>query len=973
MDQQKDILRISELLARLRFELEYLNANALYDINVIAEDIFIPILNLTFNCNLKNVKYAEEDKTFPGIDLIDEKKISIQITSTNTNAKIKHTIDKIIKYKIYKRAKIFYILILGDKLKNYSYLTKHTLPDGKLKLEYKNVLDLKSLFSKICSLPASKINAIKDVLEEQYKEEKRKGLSTEMFIKFKQEYYDHLEIELSRINFFGLSLPKRPREIELEELFVFPKFHKSNNFFSQSFQFLKYDHIKPSLQDTLPKLTEFINISFKKQIESDALYTTGNFDTLHESIPFENLFSNRKNFVILGNPGAGKSSIVRYTILKIIKGEDHVFQNSALLDTIPFRIELFKYNNAKRINNCNIFQYISSELESSGVRITEEDLLNVFTSKKTIVFFDGLDEIFDLQERLEVRNDIERFTRSSQNSFVIVTSRFESYREVSFGDSLFDKMEILDFDDDQIKDYIERWYNIEEQNPGLRKKEIDGCISELKSKHTELKRNPLLLSLIVILYRNHQELPPSKFDIYEGCTKTIAETRDENEKKLKIKINVSNKIATFSSLAYYQFTSEDAKKNITHSDVKRHIKNYLLEKGEIEDDWEAQNAAEKFLEFAKTRSIYVENKFTHKTFLEYFTAYYIFSSFNLKLKREEIIKENINKASWAEILELLICKIDKEAIDFIEINSIADIFIKSKDPKSILFLLSLIKYLQNIGPKKIKELITIALELLFTDSSVTANERYALFKQLVAISYEERFNVYFKNSIAEVTKSINASNIKNYFLFYKEFQEINRDPSLFVDPENLFEKKIILKDPESFIADNAIHFPNWDNYFKILEIFAKKFGKEPLMQDYKSFYGSNIFLQSPFFNFISNALISSQNIEIFISNTEKLKNFIGLSDLKKLKINPAIKCNLTLAQVKSIGENDTIDDFLKEAKEKLITLLSPFLFNESFFSQVSYLGMEKVKAPIKEHTHPNNSVKSKIDHKYNSKYSKTRK
>jgi hypothetical protein len=98
MDQQKDILRISELLARLRFELEYLNANALYDINVIAEDIFIPILNLTFNCNLKNVKYAEEDKTFPGIDLIDEKKISIQITSTNTNAKIKHTIDKIIKY-----------------------------------------------------------------------------------------------------------------------------------------------------------------------------------------------------------------------------------------------------------------------------------------------------------------------------------------------------------------------------------------------------------------------------------------------------------------------------------------------------------------------------------------------------------------------------------------------------------------------------------------------------------------------------------------------------------------------------------------------------------------------------------------------------------------------------------------------------------------------------------------------------------
>lgn len=105
---------IAHSLALLSKEVEIRNAVNLYDINIVAEDFFPGLLNLIYGYELKNINYLE--KNAPAIDLYDSKnKVSIQVTSDNDSAKIKHTISEFNQngfYEIYDR---LIILILTQK------------------------------------------------------------------------------------------------------------------------------------------------------------------------------------------------------------------------------------------------------------------------------------------------------------------------------------------------------------------------------------------------------------------------------------------------------------------------------------------------------------------------------------------------------------------------------------------------------------------------------------------------------------------------------------------------------------------------------------------------------------------------------------------------------------------------------------------------------------------------------------------
>ena len=199
---------------------------------------------------------------------------------------------------------------------------------------------------------------------------------------------------------------------------------------------------------------------------------------------------------------------------------------------------------------------------------------------------------------------------------------------------MFQEIEILDFEESQILDYVKKWYKIEEPNAIKREKEVLNCIEQLKHVDNELKKSPLLLSLILILYRNELDIPTTKLEIYESCTNTLIKTRDVKEKKLDLQLQITNIEAAFAHIAYWQFNLQNhitQKKEINYKSVLNELVRFLLnQKNTSFEDISANEAAKEFLEYAKIRSIYVENNFTHKSFLEYFTAYYIYSNYYYK-------------------------------------------------------------------------------------------------------------------------------------------------------------------------------------------------------------------------------------------------------------------------------------------------------------------------------------------------------
>ena len=85
-----------------------------HDLNLHAENAYIPILNSIFDLNLVNANLLKVNH--PAVDLIDHSNgIAFQITSTATQDRIIDTLKKFIGKNLYEQYPTLYIYILTEK------------------------------------------------------------------------------------------------------------------------------------------------------------------------------------------------------------------------------------------------------------------------------------------------------------------------------------------------------------------------------------------------------------------------------------------------------------------------------------------------------------------------------------------------------------------------------------------------------------------------------------------------------------------------------------------------------------------------------------------------------------------------------------------------------------------------------------------------------------------------------------------
>lgn len=928
---------IKQYLSNFQNQVEISTDNNEYDINIHAENFLIPIFNIILNGNFENLNYS--DKNAIGIDLLDRTSgIAIQVTSTKNLNKIKKSLAKLIRSNYGKDVKKLYIYILTTKQASYSQNAIDTVVGNKITFDVKkNIWDKRDLYKAIQSI--TDIDIIKNIeilfrknFSELYFSQ---TLSQTDYFAFKSKYSKICIDNFSRLNFFGLSIQRKPREVDLNQLFVKPIFFNTNEEFGyiKSIKNTLYpDLFKESLTQNEFSSKEVDIVKYLNVINSTNFRNTNHFtkdlfthSNVFGEVNFEELFSHNKHIVLLGNPGAGKSSIVKYAICKILEKDYNTFLDKSVFDTLPIRIEIHKYNQNKIDKKFGIIDYISTLLNDEyQLQLSSEDLRQILKHNKTTIFFDGLDEVFDIQQRLSVRNDIQNFIRAFEKVKCVVTSRFESYTEVSLSEKSFLQLEVQNFNNTQIEDYVQKWYSLEENNTEVKKEEVNNCLKQLNHVDEELKCNPLLLSLILILYRNELEIPTSKLEIYENCTTTIVDHRDNKEKKLLFDLTISNPVAIFSDIAYWQFDNQN--KELLAEDILLYVKNHLLKKGEIDDDYKASCAAMEFLEFAKVRSIYFENKFTHKTFLEYFTSYYIYSTLYSKPKNhstlESLITKNISLSSWAVVLELLICKIDSLQIDFEIIDSIVEKQLEGNREQASLFFLTIIRYLKNVSPRIREKIISyglvICLQTPFDKETDNKDLIESLFNALVSLSKIKRFQESIKK---EFKKLVNQGiiNVEELYIFAYEFQMCNNEISLidFLDAEKNNKPSIYLN-----ILKHFNFSPTSAHYLELIIDVRNLTGKfDNLKLEFNSRYGQSIFYGSQHINLLILFICSFDAKELPKAYEILLKEGISFSDLKKIvpKLVPYLTIHSVPNEYSSSSDTEikklikiTIDAYEKE-------------------------------------------------------------
>ena len=165
LKQEELIKTCTELLLKLCDLVEARNSINFYDINISSEYFFIPLLNMVFDCNLKNLN--TEEKNAAAIDLYDVNgEIAVQVTSDSSANKIRKTLIKYREKELYKQYKRLIVVVI---VRSHTYKADFTNDiDGKFAFSKSNdIFAINSLIKAISALSIEKIASIKEYLEYQ--------------------------------------------------------------------------------------------------------------------------------------------------------------------------------------------------------------------------------------------------------------------------------------------------------------------------------------------------------------------------------------------------------------------------------------------------------------------------------------------------------------------------------------------------------------------------------------------------------------------------------------------------------------------------------------------------------------------------------------------------------------------------------------------------------------------------------------
>src|SRR5262249_44873063 len=155
---------------------------------------------------------------------------------------------------------------------------------------------------------------------------------------------------------------------------------------------------------------------------------------------------------------SGKSTLVQYIILRVCEaGDDGNAVSMHLAGApIPFLVELRDYVLNR---DPDFVSYLARRSGVYGVVLDAEGIGHVLAQDgKAIVFFDGLDEVFDPHVRAQVIEQFQTFARRYRGARIIVLSRIAGFAQVSLGLAGFEHYTLMPLTLGHIRHFADRWY-----------------------------------------------------------------------------------------------------------------------------------------------------------------------------------------------------------------------------------------------------------------------------------------------------------------------------------------------------------------------------------------------------------------------------------------------------------------------------------------------------------------------------------
>lgn len=300
--------------------------------------------------------------------------------------------------------------------------------------------------------------------------------------------------------------------------------------------------------------------------------------------------------------------------------------------------------------------HLARVLREAGFAHPQRFLQQRLERGECLLLLDALDEVVAEVAYRRIANEINRFAVTYHQNQIIVTSRIAGFRGLLQG---FLQLEVQEFNEKQVGLFIRNWFA--DSQPDEQKARVDGLLRSLgrSARMRLLAANPLLLSIIALLYERRFTLPERRVELYEECIQVLLEKR-EIEKGLDIKARfpAEKKRGALQSIAA-QF-HEKGVRIFTKEDLLTALSEALPNLG-----YPATRSSE-FLQEVMERSGLLRQKsrtsydFAHLTFQEFFTA----SAFYAKGDVESLLR-NLDNPWWREVI-LLFVGLEDDATQLLE-------------------------------------------------------------------------------------------------------------------------------------------------------------------------------------------------------------------------------------------------------------------------------------------------------------------
>jgi hypothetical protein len=393
--------------------------------------------------------------------------------------------------------------------------------------------------------------------------------------------------------------------------------------------------------------------------------------------------------VILGDPGSGKTTLLRFLALfgqsgalqqrygVKVEGKAPEFERD---ERLPVFLTLRRYADALKFNdNLSLFDYIiqniSADFSISG--ISPEFLEYYLESGQSILLFDGLDELPNSTFKQKIRNRIQNLSETYPGNTVVVSSRVYAYEGgVRFDDAVFSHHRLAKLHMEEIEQFVRDWYQARLEKPRDRKVYLDSLLGILQSEEheaiRELARNPLLLTIMVLVHRIDAVLPDERHVLYQKCTETLLNTWHtwkfaELDRLHRAKVDRQN-MQRMQSVAYWMHhemgrTEAGRQAVVSYEALHRHMTKHIAAEQPANPDYAPEDIATAFIEFVQDRAgllIEIGDRnfaFVHLTFQEYLAAAHIRTLSELNGVKEAWSSEIVDHCSdprWSEVIRLLV-------------------------------------------------------------------------------------------------------------------------------------------------------------------------------------------------------------------------------------------------------------------------------------------------------------------------------